>query len=358
MEAPKILLIEPDTLSRLSIAAVLQNDRNYEVVSVSDDIEQVENTISKINPDLVVLSVDQFSVGEEGIFKVIRFRFPGLPIIVLSNRDEKGAEAAITSLEAGAIDFITKPVKHALIPFAFHHFEDRLISSINTILEAGQLHKQDSRLLESLLSTLQTLRSGDVHSKSLVVIGASHGGIHALFELIAALPADLNTPIIIVQHAPQIFTRILAGRLRAKSALEVSEAYDGAVLGVGKVWIAPGGHHTIVARLAGKDVLKVHHGTKINNVRPSIDLLFESAAHLFGRDLLGILLSGAGNDGIAGCRAIKNAGGQILVQDPRCSKAPHLPLAVLKEGIASGCFTPKELAEEILKRVKKEKASF
>ncbi|MDX1618725.1 MAG: CheB methylesterase domain-containing protein, partial [Balneolaceae bacterium] len=172
----------------------------------------------------------------------------------------------------------------------------------------------------------------------------------ALFSIIPVLPQSLPITLVVVQHFPKHSTKELARRLNEISEVRVEEAYDGVELKPGTVWLAPGGLHAEVERNGGTLTLKLHRGPRENGVRPSIDLLFRSAGWSLGDELLGIILSGCGRDGIAGARVIREYGGNIIVQDPRDALSHSLPLAVIREGLADNYFPAEQIADQIIRR--------
>ncbi|HKK45208.1 MAG TPA: CheB methylesterase domain-containing protein, partial [Balneolaceae bacterium] len=218
--------------------------------------------------------------------------------------------------------------------------------NINEEILQSIIHPQ--KIFEHLAEEQQS-----VEPIELVVIGGCTGGTKSLFALLAKLPEDLNIPVVIVQHLPRTYTKILAEKLNTVSHLMIREATNGVVLQDGDVWIAPGGYHCEIGQNGYQQVINVHRGVRENDMRPSIDILFRSAAKIYGEKTLGIILSGCGCDGIAGSEEIKLAGGQIIVQDPQTSIAPELPLSIIRNGFTREYYSPEELANQIVQRASK-----
>jgi two-component system chemotaxis response regulator CheB len=189
--------------------------------------------------------------------------------------------------------------------------------------------------------------SGPPARIELLVVGTSTGGPSALAELFAALPASLAVPIAVVQHAPPDFARALVDQLAARAALPVRAATHGEPLGASGIWLASGGRHLV---LEGRS-FGPSDAPPENSCRPAVDVLFRSAARAFGAGVLGVVLTGMGEDGVAGARAVVDAGGQVLAQDPATALAPGMPGRVADAGLASGVFGLSDLAAEILLRV-------
>jgi two-component system chemotaxis response regulator CheB len=175
----------------------------------------------------------------------------------------------------------------------------------------------------------------------------------ALAELLGALPEDFALPVVIAQHMPEVFTRLLAERLSDVSPFKVREAVAGEMLRQREVWIAPGNHHMIVEADAARRLrIAINSEAPVNSCRPSIDVLFASIARACGAESLGVVLTGMGHDGREGARAIREAGGQVLAQDEASSVVWGIPGAVVNAGLASGVHPLKELPLQIVSRVR------
>lgn len=192
-----------------------------------------------------------------------------------------------------------------------------------------------------------------------VVIGVSTGGPNALAVVLPSIPADFPLPILIVQHMPPHFTRLLAERLSARTAMPVEEGVAGSVLTAGRMWLAPGNFHLVVEKDGSQVRLKTHQGPPENSCRPAVDVLFRSAAEVFGSRTLAVVLTGMGQDGLKGCEVIRGAGGQVIVQDEASSVVWGMPGYVAKAGLAQKVLPLDQIAPEIVRRVSESRgASF
>jgi two-component system chemotaxis response regulator CheB len=185
----------------------------------------------------------------------------------------------------------------------------------------------------------------------LVAIGASTGGPNALAALIPQLPADFAVPIVIVQHMPPLFTRLFAERLNTLGPLVVREGKEGQRLEKGQVWIAPGEHHMTVERKGNEFVLGVNRDAQENSCRPAVDVLFRTAAKTFGANVLGVVLTGMGTDGTRGAAAVREAGGEIIVQDEASSVVWGMPGSVVAARLADRVFPLGQMGPEVVRRV-------
>jgi len=186
-----------------------------------------------------------------------------------------------------------------------------------------------------------------------VVIGSSTGGPNALAQLLGSIPADLGVPLVVVQHMPAKFTRNMADRLTNRTKLDVREAENGLALGDAHVWIAPGDFHLYLTMEAGIVRLRTNQDQPENSCRPSVDVLFRSAATVFGSNVLAVVLTGMGQDGLAGAECIGAAGGRILVQDQKSSVVWGMPGAISRAGLADEVLPLDMIAPQIVRAVKK-----
>jgi len=356
----RILVIDEDILARQAVANVLQNEPNLEI-RVSGEPGSASELVEALEPDIVLLNIERQGPNSFDTLKTMHSKYPGLPVVVLTPRNEKGAELALYALRHGAVDVITKPEQNSLLLFAGRHLVKRLRPTIAVASKLAEIERTERLVTESLKGIQHDIEEFVPRRKSrsssgplqLVVMGGCTGGPQALFSIIPNLPGDLPVPIAVVQHFPRHYTAELARSLNEVSELQVEEAYDGVKLVPGTVWVAPGGYHAEVDRDGTRNYLKLHRGPRENGVRPSIDLLFRSAGKILGDGVLGIVLSGCGCDGVAGARAIRENGGKIIVQDPREALAYELPLSVIKAGLAENYFTEEQIADQIIKRTKR-----
>ena len=358
MESIKVLIIDENVLVRRAITKVLTNYDVFEVCWLADKSKNITEVIEQNYPDVILLSIDDMESPGFTILSSLRMSFPNLPVIAVTPRSDEGAEAAINALRLGALDFISKPAHNNLILFAERHLEKRLgpiIKAAKKIRERSHLNDEILKSLVHPQKTFEQISSDPTSGTSaeLVVMGGCTGGTQTLFALVSALPANLDVPVVIVQHLPRIYTRYLALKLDSVSDVSVREVQDGVLLEDGDVWLAPGGYQCEVSLSGYQKVLKTHRGMRENNMRPSIDILFRSAAKVYGKKTLGVLLSGCGYDGLSGAEDIRNAGGQIIVQDPRTAIAAELPLAAIRNGLSQEYYSPEEIASEITKRTER-----
>jgi two-component system chemotaxis response regulator CheB len=318
--------------------------------------------IPQVNPDLVILDVEMPEMDGLQTLAALRKTYPRLPVIMFSTLTTRGAVATLDALSLGANDYVTKPANVGSVAVGMQRIREDLIPKIKALC-AGitGIERPPMSALRTLRAENHTPpRSGSsveqaIHSSGLrvdiVAIGVSTGGPNALAELLPQLPTDFPVPVVIVQHMPPLFTKLLAERLAAKSALRVNEGAADALLQPGCAWVAPGDFHMIVARDAAVR-LQLHQGPPENSCRPAVDVLFRSVAKLYGTGALAVVLTGMGQDGLRGCEEIREGGGQILVQDEASSVVWGMPGFVARAGLADKILPLEQMANEITRRVR------
>lgn len=353
MESITVLIIDNDILVRRAITTILQKHQEFQVFWSDGECEDVVTCTKEKQPDIVLLSIQ--SIEGDGLDKLQRLKsaFKQLPIVVLSPRNEEGAQAAITSLRLGAIDFITKPETENLILFAERHLEKRLEPLLTAIRKIGTYDNLNKGILESYIRPQKSFE--DLHAASagdpsieIAVMGGCTGGVQSLFDVLGNVPTDLDFPIVVVQHLPRVFTTYLTTNLDKACAISVQEMEDGAQLLPGSVYIVPGGYQCEVSKSGISNYsAAVYRGARENNMRPSIDVLFRSAARAAGSKVMGVLLSGCGRDGLDGMEEIYKQGGHVIVEDPRTAIAPILPLKAMMKGIVKAYYPSEDIARAL-----------
>jgi two-component system, chemotaxis family, protein-glutamate methylesterase/glutaminase len=361
----RILVVDDAVVFRRLMADALSSDPALEVVGTAANGRIALTKMSQVNPDVVILDVEMPEMNGLETLAELRKTYPRLPVIMFSSLTERGAEATLDALALGTTDYFTKPTARGP-EAALQIIREQLIPEIKALYESVHGRTQTQGSPASASSPPAGLRAGVPAPHSLgvrsgpvevVAIGASTGGPNALAEVFRRLPADFPVPIVMVQHMPPMFTRLLAERLSAESAIRVQEGSSGSVLQPGHAWLAPGDHHLIVVRDGLQVRMLVHRDPPENSCRPAVDVLLRSVAQAFGPHSLTVILTGMGQDGLRGCEVIREAGGQILVQDEATSVVWGMPGYVARAGLADGVLPLSSIADEILLRVLRNKAT-
>ncbi|MCA9038309.1 MAG: chemotaxis-specific protein-glutamate methyltransferase CheB, partial [Planctomycetaceae bacterium] len=331
-------------------------------------------------PDVVLLDVDMPRINGFTALKSIREISRTVPVIMFGSFAPANEAAVRNAIDAGATDCVSKPTGVGHIDTVMAYLQDTVVSKImawgqslttqgNTPVRGDTktsvflppqrergIHSTPSVPIGQSQPTVSGTRKrgGPVH---VVAIGSSTGGPNALVDVISQLPKDIGVPILIVQHMPPMFTQLLAERLDRSSPLRAREGFDGAVIQPGEVWIAPGDFHMTVARQGNNVVLKTNQNAPENSCRPAVDVLFRSVADVYGSNTLGVMLTGMGRDGTAGCRALSESGAGILAQDEASSVVWGMPRSVVEAGLADCVLSLKDIAPAITTRIQGSQSS-
>lgn len=335
----RVLVADDSATVRNEVSRWLSEEPGVEVVATAFNGRQAIERAAARHPDVVLLDVDMPDVDGLEALKRIRAEDPRVPIIMFSSHTQRGGATTLEALSLGASDYVLKPAADA---------PPQLVRA-QLVEKIRRLHERRAPGPRAVAPV--TLRASSPLRVDVVVVGSSTGGPNALDKLFRALPDDLP-PILLVQHMPPLFTKSLAERLDRLSALDVREATPGALATRGTAWIAPGDWHMVARRRADGAELALHQGHPENSCRPSVDVLFRSAAQEFGRHVLGVVLTGMGQDGLLGAKAVCDAGGEVLAQDEATSVVWGMPGAIAQAGLASRVLPVEGLAAEIVGRAK------
>jgi two-component system chemotaxis response regulator CheB len=327
---------------------MLGSDPALEVVTLTPTGRLALELVEQLRPDIVVLELNLPDMHGLDVLKALRRQFPRMPVLIFSALTESTGNLTLDALAQGANDYITKPTTAGGVPF----LEQARVPLVSKIKELySRIQPEPPKIVPPRRRHELAKPPPRQPRIGVVVVGASTGGPNMLVEVMAALPADFPVPVVIIQHMPPVFTRLFAERLDSLSPLQVREAVAGEQLRAGQVWIAPGDYHLALTRDGPLVKLLTHQGPLENSCRPAVDVLFRSAASVYGAGVLAVVMTGMGQDGLKGCQAVAQAGGRILVQDPDTCVVGSMPQAVLQAGLAHQVVKLKHLGSEIVRRV-------
>jgi two-component system chemotaxis response regulator CheB len=354
MEAPRrtrILIVDDSVVMRSLLRAAICADAGLEVAGSAADGESALRTVEMVHPDLVLLDVEMPVMDGLATLREVRGRGHRMPVIMCSSLTQRGARVTIEALAAGASDYVAKPAGQASREAALQALSQELIPKIHAL--AGPAQPQPHLAGGPRTVCPAHLAQQPIASPpTALAIGVSTGGPAALDVLLPALPADFPLPVLIVQHMPELFTRLFAERLDGRCGLRVREAVEGDRVRAGSAYIARGNWHMeVLAALpdGSPPTLHLNQEPPENHCRPAVDALFRSVAAVYGAGALAVVLTGMGSDGLAGCRAVRGQGGGVLAQDRATSTVWGMPGAVVQAGLAQKVLPLDGLASEILR---------
>lgn len=331
-----ILIVDDSAVVRRILSLALSKYPNFNIAGTAvNGLEAVE-FIKEKKPDLVLLDVEMPIMDGITALKEIRKFNPHIPIIIFSSLTQKGAVTTIDALTNGASDYVAKPSNMTDIENAMQSIDQILIPKINSLLQRNAINTAPPQFtkLPSAQAPFFLKQTDPLKKIHAICIGVSTGGPSALNILFKSWQHPFTVPIFIVQHMPPKFTDLLAQRLSEIGVIPVAEPYDGEEAQPGKAYIAPGGMHMELTRNGARVFIKVHDGPLENSCRPSVDVLFRSAATAYGDNLLAVVLTGMGSDGMLGAAEIRNKHGYVIAQDENSSVVWGMPGAVVRANLA------------------------
>jgi two-component system, chemotaxis family, protein-glutamate methylesterase/glutaminase len=337
----RVLVVDDSVVVRRVVTRALAGAPGVEVVGAARNGRIAVAKVDSLRPDVVILDLEMPEMNGLQALAEIRRGYPALPVIVYSHLTTQAASATFDALALGATHFALKPSANG-IGLAEESVRSELLPLIRGLAAS-------SRRRPTVEPPHSPARPG--HEVSAVVIAVSTGGPDSLAAVIRALPGHLEVPILIVQHMPPIFTRILAERLDRGSAIPVAEAAHGEEVIAGRVYIAAGGRHMALTRTRGAVVVELNDGPPENSCRPAADVLFRTAADVYGAGLLAVVMTGMGHDGLSGARAVRAAGGTVIAQSEASSVIASMPRAVAEAGMADAIVPLGDLATVLARRV-------
>jgi two-component system chemotaxis response regulator CheB len=350
----RVLVVDDAVVVRKIVSDELASDPEIEVVGTAANGKIALQKIPQVNPDVITMDVEMPEMNGIETVRALRKDYPKLPVIMFSTLTERGASTTMDALSAGASDYVAKPANVGKVGQSRERVKEELLAKIKALCKGVERPRFMSRAPEARSIGLPS-RVRPVEAE-IVAIGVSTGGPNALAELIPVFPQNFHLPIVIVQHMPPLFTRLLAERLSAQSSLNVHEGEEGMVLEAGHAYIAPGDYHMVLRRDGAETRLALNQDPQENSCRPAVDVLFRSVVELYAERTLGVILTGMGHDGLRGCEMIREAQGRVLCQDEASSVVWGMPGCVSEAGLADAVVPLEQLGKEILQRCEQTQA--
>jgi two-component system, chemotaxis family, protein-glutamate methylesterase/glutaminase len=344
----RVLIVDDSAVVRQILSEVLSSDPEIEVIATASDPFVAAERISEQVPDVITLDIEMPRMDGLTFLQKIMSQHP-IPVVICSSLAEEGTQSTLKALEYGAVDIITKPRVGSK-----QFLEDSRTMLCQVVKAAAGARLQNlrqSRVVEPKL-TADAILSPANHAmaettEKVVAIGASTGGTEALKTLLETLPADAPG-IVIVQHMPELFTRAFANRLDGLCSITVKEAESNDTVLRGRALIAPGNHHMLLKRSGARYFVEIREGPLVCRHRPSVDVLFRSAARYAGQNAVGVILTGMGDDGARGMLEMKQAGATTIAQNEATCVVYGMPNEAVKRGAVDRVLPLGAVAEAML----------
>ena len=353
MKKIRVVVVDDSALVRSLLAEIINKQADMECVGAANDPLIAREMIRELDPDVITLDIEMPKMdGLDFLGRLMRLR--PMPVVMISTLTERGAEVTMKALELGAVDFVAKPrigLVDGIKELANNIVDKIRVAAAAKVQRGARALSSPAGLAQPPLPGSLPISLGRISTEKLVFIGASTGGTEAIKEILVRLPAD-SPGVVITQHMPPGFTTSFAARLNGLCQITVQEAINGARVLPGHAYIAPGGKQFWVEKSGANYVCVVEDGELVNRHRPSVEVLFRSAAKVAGRNAFGIMLTGMGNDGAKAMKEMKDAGSYNYVQDEASCIVFGMPREAILSGAADEILPLLEIAPALLLRLK------
>ena len=351
----RVLVVEDSSLARKVITDILSSDPDIEVVGTANNGKTAIYKNDALNPDVITMDIEMPVMdGLESLRHIIE-KNPK-PVLMVSVLTKHGAEETFKALEYGAVDFIPKPASNLTITLP--EVADLLIEKVKSVYKAEikipvkaivpEIKKKAEHVKPDFEKGVVSI-AGKENSNRVIGIGTSTGGPSALTGIFRCFPKNFPSPVLVVQHMPEGFTKAFAERLDANSGLKVKEAENGDKILPGHGYIAPGHSHMKIEVVNGEKVIKLEHSAKVSGHMPSIDVLFDSIADTYGKDSVGVIMTGMGQDGAKGILKVKKTGGSTIAQNEETSVVYGMNRVAVQMGAIDEIVPLEDIPESIVK---------
>jgi two-component system chemotaxis response regulator CheB len=339
MSQIRVLIVDDSATAREVIREILSQHKDIEIVGMAPDAYVARDLVVKLKPDVITLDVEMPRMDGVAFLRKLMKHMP-TPVVMVSSLTRKGAKITLDALEAGAIDFVEKP--HSYIHDHGGAIAAELVSKVRIASKAKLLAR-----IATPTITHANINALAETTKKVIVIGASTGGTQALTELLKRFPR--NSPgVLVVQHMPGSFTGSFAERLNQVCAVDVKEAQNNDRIQIGQVLIAPGDYHMVLRRSGGNYFVQIGDGKNVSGHKPSVDVLFNSAAKSAGANALGIILTGMGGDGAKGMKNMHDNGAKTIAQNEETCIVFGMPKVAISLGGVDHILPLDKIADKAL----------
>ncbi|MGA8937680.1 MAG: chemotaxis response regulator protein-glutamate methylesterase [Acidobacteriaceae bacterium] len=354
----RVLVVDDSVVIRRILSRLISDDPALEVIGFAANGSGALGQAARLQPDVITMDVEMPEMDGLAAVRALRAQGCAAAIIMCSTLTSRGARATIDALMYGADDYVTKTSNISTMGDPVEALRRELLPKIKQF----GTHRKLRKPLQAASSASSTafvppriaspmIKTPGIVTPSVVAIGISTGGPAALLDLLPRFPREFRLPIVIVQHMPPVFTRQLAERLNEVSQIEVLEGCEGMQLQPGRVLLAPGDLHMRLSKTGDVVTTRLDQGERENSCRPSVDVLFHSVAEVYGGHVIGVILTGMGQDGLRGVERLKQRGAHIIAQDRESSVVWGMPGAVVNAGFADHVVALEGVGPAILERV-------
>ena len=345
-EKIRVLIVDDSVVIRRLVAHALEEDPDIEVAGAAANGAIGLARIPQLNPDVLTLDIEMPEMDGLELLRRVRSQYPQLRVVMFSTLTERGAAATLEALTLGADDYVTKASNEGSLDQSLGRLRQELIPKIKQFFRlAGRVEAPRPTPMRPAAAPAGQFSA--VRPKVLA-IGVSTGGPSALASILPSLPSGFPLPVLLVQHMPPMFTRLLAERLNATCQLKVIEAVESEPVTAGKILIAPGDYHMRVAAYGGHVAVRLDQSPPQNSCRPSVDALFASVGEVYGGAAIAVILTGMGQDGLRGVQILKARGASVVAQDEVSSVVWGMPGAVVTAGLADWVLSLDQVVPQIL----------
>ena len=355
----RVIVVDDSALVRSLLSEIINRQSDMECIGTANDPLIAREMIREKNPDVITLDVEMPRMdGIDFLGRLMRLR--PMPVVMISTLTERGAEVTMRALELGAVDFVAKPrvgLSSGLNELAAQIVDKIRVAAVAHVRRAparsaaGIVHPDAGAATAPAPAPAASALLGRVSTEKVICIGASTGGTEAIREVLIHMPAD-SPAIVITQHMPPGFTTSFAARLNSLCQITVKEAVNGERILPGHAYIAPGGRQFYLARSGANYVAVVDDSPPVNRHKPSVEVLFKSAAAVVGRNAYGIMLTGMGGDGAAAMREMRDAGSYNYVQDEASCIVFGMPREAIAHGAADEVLPLSQIAQALIARLR------
>lgn len=344
----RVLIVDDSAVVRQALAGIIGEAPDMEVMATaSDPLIAAERILEEV-PDVITLDVEMPRMDGLTFLQKLMRQHP-IPTVIISSLTGEGTESALKAMECGAVDIIQKPKLGTKL---FLEESRTLIHDVIRGAARAKLrplrHVPAPKLTADAVIAKKMSKSMAQTTEKVVVVGASTGGTEAIRVFLEAMPADAPG-IVIVQHMPENFTKSFACRLDSLCGMSVKEAEDNDTIVRGRALIAPGNRHTLIKRSGARYYVEVKDGPLVSRHRPSVDVLFRSAAQYAGKNAIGVIMTGMGDDGARGLLEMKSEGAVTIAQDERSCVVFGMPKEAIKKGAVDAVLALEEIAAEVVR---------